>query len=210
MVTGGHVSALNTPCNPGDNDPTTICVRVWAQGINNSTGASAYQIHFTYPANMLTVSNATIIGETTWLGSTGRSATCIYPTSVPGDITVVCTTPGAVPPFGALGDGLLASIAFESRGVVGPALINFSDSYALDTPISGYPTVIPATVRSLNTFIGPCADLTGDGRVTVADILAVVSKFGTHDAVADLNGDGVVTVNDILIAVGEFGLLCTR
>ena len=208
IVKGGFLNA-NVPCSSPGSDARAICVRFWAKDINNSTGASAFQVHFTYPANMLQVSAVT--AETAWLGSTGRSVACNPTTLSPGDVTVVCTTLSAVPPFGALGSGLLVSIALESRNLVGPALINFSDSKVLDTPIQpADPSPIPVTVRSLNAYIAPCADMTGDGRVTVADILYVVSKFGTSDPMADLNGDGIVTVQDILIAVGEFGLLCTR
>ncbi len=58
--------------------------------------------------------------------------------------------------------------------------------------------------------VWPCADLTGDGIVTAADILYVVRKFGTIDKAADLNGDGTVTAADILIVVKEFAFICMR
>ena len=56
----------------------------------------------------------------------------------------------------------------------------------------------------------PCdADVNGDGRVNVADILATLSAFGSRDAAAvalgDVNGDGAVTVSDILLVLAAFG-----
>jgi hypothetical protein len=211
LVKGGHL-ALNLPCLPGDTDPTTICVHVWAKGVNNSTGASAFQVHYTYPDTMLTVSAAD--SSATWLSSTGRSAACPAGSFTPGSGTYYCTTLSAPPPFGATGNGILGTIAIESRGVIGPAVVNFStgdQTYLADTPPDPTNAArIPATVRSLNLYIAPCGDLSGnDGKVTIADILYVVQHYHSSDPGADLNGSGTVLVDDILIAVGEFGALCT-
>jgi len=212
LVKGGHLSAFNTPCVPGDSDATTICVRVWAKDVNNSTGASAFQVRYTYPDSMITVSAAG--PSTTWLSSTGRSAACPGGSFTPGDGIYECTTLSAPPPFGATGSGILGTIAIESRDVIGPVTVNFStddQTYLVDTPPDpSNQARIPATVRSLNLYIAPCADLVGNnGKVTIADILYVVSKYHTSDPAADLNGSGTVLVDDILISVGEFNALCT-
>ncbi|MGH7484383.1 MAG: hypothetical protein ACREMY_02115 [bacterium] len=212
LVKGGHLSALNTPCVPGDADPTTICVRVWAKGVNNSTGASAFQVHYTYPDAMITVSAAG--SQSTWIQSTGRSAACPAGSFTPGVGTYECTTLNAPPPFGATGNGILGTLAIESRNVIGPALVSFSTddlTYLVDTPANiNNAARIPATVRSLNLYVAPCADLTGgDHKVTIADILYVVNRYHTSDPGADLNGSGTVLVDDILIAVGEFNITCT-
>jgi hypothetical protein len=212
MVQGGQ-PAVNTPCVPGDNDPRTICVRIWAKDVNNSTGASAFQVRYTYPESMLTVSAAG--SSSTWIQSTGRSAACPEGSFVPGDGTFECTTLSAPPPFGATGSGILGTIAIESRNVIGPAVVSLStdnQTFLVDTPADiDDATQIPATVRSLNIYIAPCANFVGgDNKVTVGDIIFVVTKYGTHDPDADLSGDGTVLVNDILIAVGEFGVECTR
>ena len=57
---------------------------------------------------------------------------------------------------------------------------------------------------------GPAPTSDGSGKVTIADILYVVSRYGTSDPLADLSGDGRVTVNDILIAISEYRVSCRR
>jgi hypothetical protein len=67
-----------------------------------------------------------------------------------------------------------------------------------------------------------CADVTGDGPVTVADIVAVVNHFGTNDPAYSANatyhplydlatagGTGSISVGDITVAVSDFGLNCS-
>ena len=210
LVKGGHLSALNFPCIPGDSDPTTLCLRVWAKGVNNSTGVSAFQVHYQYPDSMLTVSAAG--AQTTWLSSTGRSAACPGLSFTPGNGTISCNTLLAPPPFGPTGDGILATLAIESRDVIGPATFTLaSDTYLVDTPPNpDNQAKIPATIRSISIYVAPCADFNADGRVTIADILYVVGKYHTSDVRADLDASGLVLVNDILIAVGEFSTVCTR
>jgi len=43
----------------------------------------------------------------------------------------------------------------------------------------------------------------------VADLLIVLSEFGcTSDCTADVDGDGSVTVADVLLILSAFGSLC--
>ena len=52
-------------------------------------------------------------------------------------------------------------------------------------------------------------DVNGDGSITVADLLIVLSEFGcTSDCTADVDGDGSVTVADVLLVLSAFGSLC--
>ena len=52
-------------------------------------------------------------------------------------------------------------------------------------------------------------DVNGDGSITVADLLIVLSEFGcTSDCTADVDGDGSVTVADVLLILSAFGSLC--
>jgi choice-of-anchor B domain-containing protein len=52
-------------------------------------------------------------------------------------------------------------------------------------------------------------DVNGDGSITVADLLIVLSEFGcTSDCTADVDGDGAVTVADVLLVLSAFGSLC--
>ena len=57
---------------------------------------------------------------------------------------------------------------------------------------------------------GPCpADLTGDGAVSVSDVLIVLGNFGClNGCEGDLDGDGGVGVNDILGVLSAFGDVC--
>jgi hypothetical protein len=54
-------------------------------------------------------------------------------------------------------------------------------------------------------------DLNGDGFVTVADILILLTGFGCEGPLAcegDANGDGYTNVNDLLVVLGAFGNSC--
>ena len=48
-------------------------------------------------------------------------------------------------------------------------------------------------------------DVDGDGVINVADILGIVTAWGSHDANADVNDDGNVDVNDLLIVMANWG-----
>lgn len=85
--------------------------------------------------------------------------------------------------------------------------------------------LLPAGVSQASHPASPkpllnCADVNGDGPVTIQDISKVVSKFGTNDPtwtangtyhpLYDLNpaGGGAITVGDITLVVSDFGLSC--
>ena len=52
-------------------------------------------------------------------------------------------------------------------------------------------------------------DINGDGTITVADLLIVLSDFGcTSDCMADVDGDGFVTVADLLALLAAYGETC--
>jgi choice-of-anchor B domain-containing protein len=52
-------------------------------------------------------------------------------------------------------------------------------------------------------------DVNGDGSITVADLLSILSEFGcTSGCTADVDGDGSVTVADVLLVLSAFGSLC--
>ena len=52
-------------------------------------------------------------------------------------------------------------------------------------------------------------DVNGDGAITVADILLILSNFGcTTGCSADVDGDGSVTVSDVLVVLSLFGDPC--
>jgi len=66
----------------------------------------------------------------------------------------------------------------------------------------------PLPVGPACTVIG---DLTGDGRVSVVDILDLLSRFGSAPPAgsgADISGDAFVDVNDLLLLLSQFGESC--
>jgi hypothetical protein len=219
LVRGGSGGSGFTPCSPGDTTAATTCLYIWAKNVNNTTGASGFQVHATYPATDFGVSGLT--GSTVWLQSTQRSGGCKYsPLNGPGDYQVDCSTLQAPPPYGpncpSYCDGLLASFAIFSHMSIGTYTFNLSPpvnpTLLADTPPNpDNVAAIPVIVRSTSIIVAPCADFTvpPDGTVRVADILYVVGKYHTNDVLADLSADGMVRVNDILIAVGEYHTDCT-
>ena len=54
----------------------------------------------------------------------------------------------------------------------------------------------------------PCADVTGDGRVLIDDVLFVVARFNTTDPLADIDQSGKVAMVDILIVIRQFNTSC--
>jgi hypothetical protein len=217
LTTGGDQSGPS-PCSAGEADATTDCLYIWAKHIDNTTGASAFQIDITYDARIIHVDNLAYVNS--WLASTGRSVACLPPT-VTEDLTtgaghaiVSCNTLLAPPPYGpncpSHCDGLIGILAYESQSTgTGSTVLNFSQSKLVDTPPNpDNEAAIPATVRSVGVTVAPCADYNGDNTVRIGDILYVVSKYFTGDYPADLSGDGTVRVNDILLAVGEYFASC--
>jgi hypothetical protein len=157
-----------------------------------------------------------MVVQTTWLTSSGRSATCTVPDIQPnfptgqGTAYASCNTILPPPPYGATGTGKIATFNIYPGADIGFTTFNISDSYLVDTPANpDNQTTIPALVRSINIQVSPCADFpVKDGRVRIADVLYVVNRYRGDDMTVDLNGDGIITVADILIAVGMFNQDC--
>jgi hypothetical protein len=66
-----------------------------------------------------------------------------------------------------------------------------------------------------------CADVTGDGPVSISDVVALVARFGSNDPTWTANasyhplydlataaGGGSITISDVVVAVSDFGLSC--
>jgi hypothetical protein len=224
LVKGASAGGIS-PCDPAEADARTGCLYVWAKNVDNSTGASAFQVKATYDSNMIKVDN--IAHMTTWLGSTGRSVAC-GTNEVTEDLQTgsgfaltACNTLLPPPPYGpncANGNctGQLALIAFRSKSTIGSTTLDFSQSFLVDTPSNpSNQQQIPATVHSVNITVAPCADFTGDGgvpdgQVLIEDIVHVVDKYFSTDGPSDLNGDGQVLIDDVVIAVQEYFAFCTR
>jgi hypothetical protein len=55
-----------------------------------------------------------------------------------------------------------------------------------------------------------CADMDGDTRVLIGDILYVVRAYMTSNPQADVDDSGLVTVVDILRTLNQYGTSCTQ
>lgn len=208
-----------SPCAPGENDPTTACLWVWAKKVGvGPNSASAFEVNFTFNATLIHVH--TFLDFTTWLASTGRSITCNdqelfqNPTTGEGWGTASCNSLLPPPPYGATGNGILAQIAVESRSpALGSTILNLTGSALVNTPADpNNQAAIPLVVRSVNIVVAKCADFSpppnGDDTIRVNDILYVVGKYFTPDG--DLNGDLMTRVDDILIAVQQYFVNCSQ
>jgi hypothetical protein len=214
LVNNGEIGGQN-PCTENPPDPTTECLWVWAKNVDNTTGASAFEIDFTFNSTLARVHS--FIDFTTWLASTGRSISCLDqeveedPQTGYGHGTATCNSLLPPPPYGATGTGVLAYIALESRGPqVGQFTLDLSNGTQLvDTPPNPDNAVaIPAIVRSINVVVAKCADFTGDGTIRVNDVLAVLGMYQTP--AGDLDGSGNTLINDILIAIAQYFADCTQ
>ena len=206
LVKGGQLTSGNSAC-VGDTDPTTLCLRIWAKGVV-SPGTSGFGIQYVHPTDRLQVTS--VNASPTWLGSTGRSVACPTGNYQLGQGSFGCATVNQPPPWGVTGDGLLATIAVSSMDITGLATFTLASGTMLADMIVEDPGPIPATVRSINVIVAPCADFNNSGTVTVSDIIYVVQRYHTSDPLADLDGSGSVTVTDIIISVQEFAMQCTR
>jgi hypothetical protein len=67
--------------------------------------------------------------------------------------------------------------------------------------------VLLAGLLLLGGLVYACeyADLNGNGKVELQDIVIAVKAYGTPDPVADVNKDGVVDMKDIIMVVHCFG-----
>jgi hypothetical protein len=193
-------------------DPTRTELFVWTKNVDNSTGASAFDVNFTYPTNIIEGHSA--LAHTDWLESTNRSIACAQSyvdqnlPDGPGEGHASCNSLLPPPPYGATGSGLIATIIVSAGPQEGSAPLDLSNSFLVDTPSNpDNQAEIPLVVRSIQMISSPCADFPpgqGDGTVRVSDILYVVSKYFTNDPDADLDGTNQVTVSDILIAVAQY------
>jgi hypothetical protein len=53
-----------------------------------------------------------------------------------------------------------------------------------------------------------CADVTGDGYVTLSDVVQVTRHLHSHARRYDVNADGEVTMDDLQIVLAQVGRSC--
>ncbi len=129
-----------------------------------------------------------------------------------GSVTVLGPTP---PPTAT---GLATATPTRTRTPTATATASPTPTHTA-TPTRTPTATATATATSTSTPVpsptagvqsGICADMDGDGKVLVGDILYAVNHYFTADPLADLDGSGAVTVGDILTVVDNYGLSCTR
>jgi hypothetical protein len=111
-------------------------------------------------------------------------------------------------------DGDVWSVVETFAEVYGPSLwsIGFAGDcqmFAAGRKIDGE-TIAPLTVEFNPSAPIRIADITGDGTVNVADMLAVINSWGNcASCPADIspspNGDGVVNVADLMMVLNDWG-----
>jgi hypothetical protein len=212
--------------------PQTIYVH--AKGASHDvTGVSAFQVYFTYTDAMASVSSLqNSPAATTWLQSTGRSASCTTPIVEPNPggpsglyrALVGCYTQGATPPFGPGGNSggatgsLLASFVLTPGSTPGSTTltINNASAFLLNTTVDA--AAYAMTKRNAPVVVAECGNFNGDATVSVGDIGLMVQHYGTSggpppsgnwDAIYDLNNDNSISVGDIGLVVLQFGRQCT-
>ncbi len=196
---------------------------VWARNVtHDATGVSAFEIRFTYKTAVASVSS--LQASTTWLQSTGRSATCTAPIIEPNPegpsdtwrADIGCYTLGEMP-LGPQGAGLLGSFVLTPGSQPSTTNLTMSvppeDSFILNTTANA--TEITVTKRNAGVVVAKCGDVNADGIVSVSDIGLIVQHYGSNpsmpnwDPVYDLDANAVISVSDIGLVVLQFGGHCT-
>ena len=87
-------------------------------------------------------------------------------------------------------------------------------------PATTTTTTVPATTTTLTTAgTASCADVDGNGIITINDISAVVQKSGAEASKYptsgyipkyDLNNNGIINASDVTIVQGQYNSICTR
>ena len=153
-------TSIPSPCVPGSG--VDMCVQPSDQNVSegsdfsvdisvddvNNLGAFAFTLAFD-PAIVAFVS----IEEGPFLGSTGRTTSCIGPTLTVDTVHYTCLSLGAAPP-GPSGSGVLASVTFFGLSA-GTSSLTLQDAKLVEADISGTPIAATSHDGSVTVFSGP-------------------------------------------------------
>lgn len=146
----------------------------------------------------------------TFLGSTGRSASCFPPTVGASSVYFQCVSLGGAP-MGPQGSGVLATLTLDPHAPAPGVSSAITLSNVGYTDISGQQ--FPASGVSGTLQFGPCTDVTvpPDNLVDLSDTVVFLQHFGESPPSApkyDPNADGGVDLSDALYSLQEFGQSC--
>ena len=192
----------------------------WVVDVHEASGASAYRLEINFGSESFIYTTIEAPDAPLWLGNRGRSAACPAPTVEPGVAYMDCITVGQVPPFGAMGTGLLGKFTITPRTVWQTIPLDLTGTYLINTPSDADFTwsYIPVTLLPSTIVFMHCADFNGDGSVDLLnDILGVILQYGKTSADPDwdprfdINKDGDIDLlNDILGTILQYNLPCNQ
>ena len=201
-----------------------VTLYIWAKDAYHPTGVAAFNIGFHYPSRILSIDSIQL--QTAWLTSTGRIPVCNPVIIEPeldtgrGRVLTGCSTLSVQNQLGAQGTGLLANIVVRPTASGSSSTIDFAETFLVSRGSAGGgsivpPAIIPATVPTVTVVVGRCGDVTGNGIVTITDILTVARRFGSvpggadWNPIYDLNENRIIDIQDVLITASQFGRRCT-
>lgn len=203
------VMTLNAPWAPTVPTAGSTYQVVNSQPVSQC-GLGSYQTTVTFDNTKLQYVGAT---NGPFLTSTGRPlfVPC-NPVTTATTVSFTCSTTGQIP-LGPSGTGNLVNLRFKPL-VSGPGG---------STTLSHTTTVVDIqgdTIDHVNTngdvLFSTCADVSGNGVVTISDVLEIVLRVGQTsssqgwDPKYDLAPpSGAITISDALYALAEVGQFCT-
>lgn len=150
------------------------------------------------------------MGDGTFLGSSGRTVSCLAPTYTASSAQLQCITLGSEIP-GATGAGELGNVVFRA---VNRGLASLSLTGVQILEIDGTP--IPIDVFGGARRVILCPDPNGDGKVSSIDLSQLAQQFGKttgdpgYTLTRDPNEDGQITSIDLSLTAQVFGLKCVQ
>ena len=141
------------------------------------------------------------------LGSMGCAAWLDAQTTGPSRVLASAFDASGDLPWNSIVGPKQLGTPFITRDGLGAAAVDGMGVAAWVDSRDGTDRVYAQNIQSDGSLGGvPCnGDITGDGEVSVDDLLALIESWGSANPAADVNGDGVVDTNDLLIVLGEWG-----
>lgn len=206
---------------------------IWAVNVHTGNGASAYDVRFEFNPAMGSITFLEFYGppnyscsptntNTCWIGSTGRSPSCLGAIGPNGGVALgqayaSCNSFLPPPPYGATGTGKLAHIKFKPGNQLMEGVLDLTDSFLVSTPPNPADQVpLISTKPYIYTTVTKCADFDGNGEIDLfTDIFGVAERFGWTSSTPgwewkyDLDDSGNIDLFvDIFNTAFQFGGHC--